>query len=87
MLALSAVPVRQSARPALSPLSNLTGNKNDNASSKVVETEKGLNFSGEKKDYNEVIGDYSKEELEGMEGSSIPENMKNIVKDYFDGLN
>lgn len=66
---------------------NLTGNKNDNASSKVVETEKGLNFSGEKKDYNEVIGDYSKEELEGMEGSSIPENMKNIVKDYFDGLN
>ena len=41
MLALSAVPVRQSARPALSPLSNLTGNKNDNASSKVVETEKG----------------------------------------------
>ena len=79
--------MRQSARLALSPLSNLTGNKNDNASSKVVETEKGLNFSGEKKDYNEVIGDYSKEELEGMEGSSIPENMKNIVKDYFDGLN
>lgn len=66
---------------------NLTGNKNNNSPSQAVETENGLNFSGEKKDYNEVIGDYSEKELQGIEGSSIPENMKNIVKDYFDGLN
>lgn len=66
---------------------NLTGNKNNNSPSQAVETENGLNFSGEKKDYNEVIGDYSEKELEGIEGSSIPENMKDIVKDYFDGLN
>lgn len=66
---------------------NLTGNKNNNSPSQAVETENGLNFSGEKKNYNEVIGDYSKEELEGIEGSSIPENMKDIVKEYFDGLN
>ena len=66
---------------------NLTGNKNNNSPSQAVETENGLNFSGEKKDYNEVIGDYSEKELQGIEGSSIPENMKDIVKDYFDGLN
>lgn len=66
---------------------NLTGNKNNNSPSQAIETENGLNFSGEKKDYNEVIGDYSEKELQGIEGSSIPENMKNIVKDYFDGLN
>lgn len=66
---------------------NLTGNKNNNSPSQAVETENGLNFSGEKKDYNEVIGDYSEKELQGIEGSSIPENMKDIVKDYFEGLN
>lgn len=65
---------------------NLIGDKNDAGALKQVETQKGLNIDGEKKDYNSVIGDYSKAEIESMNSSSLPENLQSVVKDYFQGL-
>lgn len=65
---------------------NLKGNKNNNGTSQSIETQKGLNFNGEKKDYNSVVGDYSKEEIDSMNNSSLPENLQGVVKDYFNGL-
>ena len=65
---------------------NLKGDKNSNGTSQSIETQKGLNFNGEKKDYNSVVGDYSKEEIESMNNSSLPENLQDVVKEYFSGL-
>lgn len=66
---------------------NLSGNKNSTGNSQSVETQNGLNLSGEKKNYNEVIDDYSQKELDSLDNSTLPQNMKDIIKDYFDGLN
>lgn len=65
---------------------NLIGDKNDSGNLKQVETQRGLNIDGEKKNYSSVIGDYSKSEIESMNNSSLPQNLQNVVKDYFDGL-
>ena len=65
---------------------NLKGDKNSDGTSQSIETQKGLNFNGEKKDYNSVVGDYSKEEIDSMNNSSLPENLQDVVKDYFNGL-
>ncbi|OOM80651.1 hypothetical protein CLPUN_13170 [Clostridium puniceum] len=65
---------------------NLKGDKSSNGTSQSIETQKGLNFNGEKKDYNSVVGDYSEEEIDSMNNSSLPENLQDVVKDYFNGL-
>lgn len=66
---------------------NLKGDKNNNGISQSIETQKGLNFNGEKKDYNSIVGDYSKEEIDSMNNSSLPEHLQDVVKDYFNDLN
>jgi hypothetical protein len=65
---------------------NLKGDKNSNGTSQSIETQKGLNLNGEKKDYNSVVGDYSKEEIDSMNNSSLPDHLQDVVKDYFNGL-
>lgn len=65
---------------------NLKGDKNSNGTSQSIETQKGLNLNGEKKDYNSVVGDYSKEEIDSMNSSSLPDHLQDVVKDYFNGL-
>lgn len=65
---------------------NLKGGKNESGNSQSVEIEKGLNFGGKKVDYESVLGDYSKEALEGLNRSNIPEAMKEAVKEYFESL-
>lgn len=65
---------------------NLKGDKNSNGTSQSIETKKGLNLNGEKKDYNSVVGDYSKEEIDSMNSSSLPDHLQDVVKDYFSGL-
>ncbi|NRY61870.1 hypothetical protein [Clostridium beijerinckii] len=65
---------------------NLKGNKNNSGTSQSIETQSGLNIGGEKKDYNSIIGDYSKEEIDSMNNSSLPENLQDVVKEYFNNI-
>ena len=66
---------------------NLTGNKNNNGSSQEIESQNGLNIGGEKVDYDKVIGDYSNSALEGANNSNLPQSLKDLIKNYFEGLN
>ena len=66
---------------------NLTGNKNNNGSSQEIESQSGLNVGGEKVDYDKVIGDYSNSALEGANNSNLPQSLKDLIKNYFEGLN
>lgn len=67
--------------------SNLTGNKNEGGDTQQVETENGLNLDGSKVNYDKVIGDYTNSALEGANNSNLPESLKDLIKDYFEGLN
>lgn len=65
---------------------NLTGNKNDNSSSETVDSNKGLAKRGESINYDEVIGNYTKEAYDSVNNLTIPEALKDIIKSYFEGL-
>lgn len=67
--------------------SNLTGNKNEGGDTQQVKTENGLNLDGSKVNYDKVIGDYTNSALEGANNSNLPESLKDLIKDYFEGLN
>ena len=62
-------------------------NGNDNGNSQEIESQNGFNVAGEKVDYDKVIGDYSNSALEGANNSNLPQSLKDIIKDYFEGLN
>lgn len=66
---------------------NLTGNKNENGDSQSIESQNGFNLDGSKIDYDKVIGDYTNSALEGANNSNLPESLKDLIKDYFEGLN
>ncbi len=66
---------------------NLTGSKNESGNSQQVESQTGLNLDGQKVNYDKVIGDYKNSALEGANNSNIPQNLKDIIKDYFEKLN
>lgn len=66
---------------------NLTGSKNESGNSQQVESQTGLNLDGQKVNYDKVIGDYKNSALEGANNSNIPQNLKDIIKDYFEELN
>lgn len=66
---------------------NLTGNKNENGDSQSIDSENGFNLDGSKIDYDKVIGDYTNSALEGANNSNLPESLKDLIKDYFEGLN
>ncbi len=66
---------------------NLTGDKNQNGNSQTVESENGFNLDGSKVNYEKVIGDYTNSALEGTNNSNLPESLKDIIKNYFEGLN
>ena len=66
---------------------NLTGNKNQEGNSQTIETENGFNLDGNKINYDKVIGDYTNSALEGANNSNLPESLKDLIKDYFEGLN
>ena len=46
-----------------------------------------MNIGGEKIDYDKVIGDYSNSALEGANNSNLPQSLKDLIKNYFEGLN
>ncbi|MDD7792887.1 hypothetical protein [Clostridium sp. 'White wine YQ'] len=65
---------------------NLTGQKNKSGNSQVQNSSDGVNERGESVDLDSVIGDYSKDAIDGLEGSSMPDYLKDIIKDYFEEL-
>lgn len=66
---------------------NLTGNKNENGNSQSIDSQNGFNLDGSKIDYDKVIGDYTNSALEGANNSNLPESLKDLIKEYFQGLN
>ena len=69
-----------------------TGN-DANLTGQIVEGEsyqtigEGLTWSGEKVDYNEVVGEYTKEAYSRIEKNEVPRGMEDVVKSYFEGIN
>ena len=47
----------------------------------------GLTWSGEKVNYDEVVGEYTKEAYSRIENNEVPKGMEDVVKQYFEGIN
>ena len=65
---------------------NLTGDKNKSGATQSIETQSGLNLDGQKVQYDSIIGDYSKQEIDSMDKSTIPQSLQDVVKNYFSEL-
>lgn len=65
---------------------NLTGQIVEGESYQTISGE-GLTWSGEKVDYNEVVGEYTKEAYSRIENHEVPRGMEEVVKSYFEGIN
>lgn len=65
---------------------NLSGDKNENGNSQSFETSSGLNGSGSKDSYDKYLGDYSKDALDNLDNTTLPESLKRLIREYFEGL-
>lgn len=50
-------------------------------------TKEGISINGEKISYDQVIGEYESKAYESMNSSEIPKGMRQVIKEYFSGLN
>ncbi len=66
--------------------SELGGKKGTEGNSDQVITDKSPTMRGEAVPYNQVIGEYKENAIESINGSDIPEGMKELVKIYFGTL-
>lgn len=67
--------------------SQIKGQKNKSGQSQWSDSENLPVEKGNIIPYNQVLGEYKQEAISGMERSSVPPGMQNIVKDYFSSLN
>ncbi|MFR1710513.1 MAG: hypothetical protein ACLSV2_16895 [Clostridium sp.] len=65
---------------------NLKGNISEGGNSQSITTENGLNISGDAVDYESIIHEYSKSEIEGLKNKSIPVSLQELIKKYFEEL-
>ena len=65
----------------------ISGNSNGKGQIKQGEIPYGMNIAGKKVDYHSVVGDYTDEALEKVESAPVPNEMKDIVRDYFEAIN
>lgn len=65
---------------------NLTGSKGQSGNSQTGYSNNGINERGESVNLDSVIGEYSKEALEGLESNSVPDYLKEIIREYFEEL-
>ena len=65
---------------------NLSGGKNEGGNTQSITTKNGVNTSGSKDNYTKYVEDYSNEALNNLDSSSMPDSLKDVVKDYFEGL-
>lgn len=66
---------------------NLTGKANSNESSTKAKSNQSKAWSGNKVGYDEVSGKYKEKAYKKVNGSNYPSEMKERIKNYFDGLN
>lgn len=66
--------------------SEIKGQKNSTGSSSVTKSNEPNAVIGDLVPYNSVIGEYKKSAQSSVENDVIPDNMKDIVKDYFTSL-
>ncbi|MCY6371600.1 hypothetical protein [Clostridium ganghwense] len=64
----------------------LGGKKGSSGSSDSTLTERGVSVKGNNIPYNQVIGEYKSKAYDNINNSSVPEGMKEVVKDYFSSL-
>lgn len=68
-------------------ITQLSGQIDHETQIKQEEIPYGLNIAGEKIDYHEVVGEYSDKALESIEEETMPEQMKEVIKTYFEAIN
>jgi len=66
--------------------SQLHGHKNDEGDTKEYIVDKGIGIKGEMKPYNRVIGEYREKAFQNIEGRQVPQNLEDMVKNYFTSL-
>jgi predicted nucleic acid-binding Zn-ribbon protein len=65
---------------------NLKGNISEGGNSQSITTENGLNIPGDSIDYESIIHEYSKSEIEGLKNKPIPGSLQELIKKYFEEL-
>lgn len=66
---------------------NLTGDKSSSGDTQQIENQSGINIAGKKVEYDKVLKDYSNNALEATDNSNLPQDLKDIIQNYFEGLN
>ena len=66
---------------------NLTGKANENSNITKEKSNQSQTWSGNKVSYGEVSGEYKEKAYKKVNGSSYPGQLKEKIKNYFDGLN
>ncbi len=62
------------------------GTPGDSGTSVSVDMENGPLTGGRLLPYSEVLSQYESEAMQGLEKQYVPENMKDMVREYFMGL-
>lgn len=65
---------------------SLKGNISEGGNSQSITTENGLNIPGDSVDYESIIHEYSKSEIEGLKNKPIPGSLQELIKKYFEEL-
>ncbi len=65
----------------------MTGQANSQGSSQLTPSQNAQVWAGENVQYEQVIGDYTRQAYDNMNQSQIPDSMKDMVKEYFSNLN
>lgn len=66
--------------------SNLSGTKGTTGATEQVTTDKSQTVRGSSVPYNQVVGEYKDKAMESINTSDIPPGMRDMVKEYFTGL-
>ncbi len=65
---------------------SISGKNNGGEENQTIKTSDGLTFSGTAADYETVISAYTGRAYSALNSSSVPDAMKDVVKNYFSEL-
>lgn len=65
----------------------LNGHANANGESNMMQSDQTFEWRGESVEFNRVIGEYANRAYDSLQRSKLPDSMKNLIRDYFTGLN
>ena len=66
--------------------SNLKGKPGSGGTTAQAETDRGMTTAGTAVTYDKVIGEYTKDAVEGLSSKELPPALEKLVRDYFSGL-